>query len=109
MNLQALLMALLSGGGSQQQGEFGASGAGGPGNSDIMSALQGFSPVNLNPNYGQTVARFFNQNPLVGSPGFTGASPLQPGAAGNNAVRAQTGHDSFMPTDFNSAMQRWVG
>src|SRR5687767_12771151 len=112
----ALLMALLSGGGMGGGGSPGSSfnsgqqpGQAQPGNSDIMGALQGFSPVNVNPNYGSTVGRFFNQSPLSGAQAFTGSGPLQPGASGQNATRAGTGHSSFMPTDFTNSMQRWVG
>lgn len=106
--IQLMLMALMGGSGSQGNSEF-SSGFGGDQNSDIMNALQGFSPVNFNPNYSSTVGRFFNQNPVAGTPAFTGASPLASGAAGNNAQRAQSGHSSFMPTDFNSSMQKWMG
>lgn len=110
-----LLMAILGGGQFGQSGQTASSGfdnglnSSMPDNNEMLGALQGVSPVNVNPNYGSTVRRFFDQNPLAGSQAFTGASPLQPGAAGNNATRAGTGHSSFMPTDFASSMQRWVG
>lgn len=111
MNQQlALLMALLSGGsmGGNQGFDTGMNSSL-PGNNDIMNALQGFSPVNANPNYGSTVSRFFDKSPLAGAQAFTGANPLQPGASGNNAARGGSGHPSFMPTDFNSSMQKWIG
>ena len=109
MNPQmAILMALLGGGAGGQPFDTGA-GNQMSSNSEILNALQGHSPVNVNPNYASTVSRFFNRSPLSGSPAFTGASPMQSGAAGNNASRAQTGHSSFMPTDFSNAMQKWVG
>jgi hypothetical protein len=116
MNPQlALLMALLSGNmggggmGSQlpQQGQQGMDV--GAGNSDILNALRGPSPVNSNPNYGSTVSRFFDQSPLAGAQPYQGSGPLQAGTAGNNAVRGGSGHSSFLPTDFNSSMQKWVG
>lgn len=111
MNQQlALLMALLGMGGSgSQQGFDSGMNSSMPDNSDIMQALRGISPVNTNPVYGSTVGRFFDKSPLAGAQAFTGANPLQSGASGNNAVRGGVGHSSFMPTDFSSSMQRWVG
>jgi hypothetical protein len=109
----ALLMALLSGGGSMGSSSSNSGVNTGatssmPGNSDILQALQGFSPVNVNPNYGSTVNRFFNRSPLAGGQAFTGANALQSGASGNNAFRGGTGHSSFLPTDFGSSMQKWT-
>lgn len=112
MNPQLLMqiMQLLGGSGAsgQQQPNAGASNQM-PDNTAVLNALQGFSPVNVNPNYGSTVSRFFNKSPLAGAQAFTGAGPLQPGRAGNNAQRGGMGHSSFMPTDFANSMQKWIG
>lgn len=111
MNQQlALLMALMGGMGSgASQGFDSGMNSSLPNNNDILQALRGFSPVNTNPVYGSTVSRFFDRSPLAGAQAFTGANPLQAGASGNNAVRSNSGHSSFMPTDFNNNMQRWIG
>ncbi len=117
--VMALLQALMGQSGSMpglgsQVGQVGdfhnftLGGAQDGGNDAIARAVGGFSPVNQNPNYGNTVSRFFNQNPLAGSQAFTGANPLQSGAAGNNAARSFRGHSSFLPTDFSTAMQQWT-
>ncbi len=112
--IMALIQALLGGGMGGQQvsdGGFSQFAQGSPQetpNDAISRAVGGFSPVNQNPNYGNTVARFFNQNPLAGSSSFTGASPLQAGMAGNNASRSFKGSSSFMPTDFGSTMRQWT-
>lgn len=114
--IQAILQAILGVGSTVQQpfaegGDFQQFSMGGGFNNDnnaLMRAVGGFTPVNINPNYGGTVNRFFSQNPLAGPKAFTGASPLQSGSAGNNAVRGGSGHSSFMPNDFNSTMQQWM-
>lgn len=111
--IQALLQALMGMSGSTPtQGndfqQFSMGGGQDNSNSSIMRALGGTSPVNLNPNYGSTVGRFFNQNPLAGAQPFTGTTPLQAGMAGNNAVRGGRGHSSFIPNDFSSSMQQWT-
>lgn len=117
--IMALLQALM-GGGSNSLGfgdqpnlvgdyrDFTLGGAQSGGNEAIARAVGGYSPVNQNPNYGNTVSRFFNQNPLAGSQAFTGANPLQSGSAGQNAMRSFKGHSSFLPNDFSSAMQQWI-
>lgn len=115
----ALLQALMGGmggmgspGGMQgSDGGFSQFTLGQPGeteNESIARAIGGFSPVNQNPNYGGTVSRFFNQNPLAGSTPYTGANPLKPGTAGNNAARSFSGSSSFIPTDFGSSMRQWT-
>lgn len=108
----AALMAILSGGmgsGNMGQPTQNMGGAVTPDNNDIMNALRGPSPVNTNPNYGATINRFFNQSPIAGPQPYQGSGPLQAGPAGNNSVRGTGGHSSFMPTDFASSMQKWVG
>lgn len=111
--IQAILQALLGFSNEQpsQEGSFEKFSAGqglGLENSALTRAVGGFSPVNVNPNYGSAVNRFFNQNPLAGPQAFTGSTPLQTGTAGNNAVRAGRAHSSFMPNDFGSSMQQWT-
>lgn len=117
MALLQFLMGGMGGMGQQSSGQdglgdeysqFTLGGAQSGGNEAIQRAIGGFSPVNQNPNYGSTVTRFFDQNPLAGSKPFTGANPLQPGNAGANATRSSSGHSSFLPNDFGTSMQRWT-
>lgn len=121
--LQAILQALLGGANQPQAiGQMGfsqSSQLGGnlpgmqqqqPDDQGIMNFLNNDSGhLNYNPNFASTIGNFFEQNPMAGPKPFAGASPLQSGPAGNNAMRGgQSQFNSFLPNPASS-MSSWTG
>lgn len=92
----------LSGSGQGNQGSGVDGGAG------QLPSISGFSPINSNPNYANTVKGFFEYNPVAGPRPFT-STPLKPGNAGQNSSRGSSGWSSFLGNDPNSIMRTLSG
>lgn len=113
--LQAILNFLASGNPAQNSSMAGYGlQSGAPQNSNVgadstqLPNISSFSPVSANPNYANTIQRFFNYNPVAGPKPFT-STPLKSGASGQNTTPGSSGWSSFLPNDPSSIMRTLSG
>lgn len=106
--LQAILQLLLSGGSNSMQNPqnlgWQSNQNSTQDNSTQLPNFSDFSPINANQNYGSTIKRFFNNNPVAGPSQYTN-NPVQVGRAGQNASRGNSGWNSFLGNDPSSIMR----